>query len=234
MPTAHNSHSNMAGRTERQPQIVRRRSKLSLALKRAMDLVLSLILMVLSLPVLLLSAIAVRLDSPGPILWLQSRVGLNGKHFRIMKFRTMVIQDISQERYLRDLVRDGGRTADRGGRILKIQADPRITRVGQFLRRFGLNELPSILNVLKGDMSIVGPRAAHPYEIEFYSDRQKMRLNVKPGITGAWQILGQTTDFETMVEIDLEYVSRQSLMLDLLILIKTIPAIFRRSAFYLV
>jgi exopolysaccharide biosynthesis polyprenyl glycosylphosphotransferase len=193
--------------------------------KRTLDLVLGTILMVLSIPVLLACAVAVRLDSAGPVFFRQRRVGLRGRQFTIWKLRTMEAQ--AEEQRLELEYRN-----EADGLLFKIEDDPRITRVGRFLRRTSLDELPQLVNVLTGHMSLVGPRPPLPGEVTGYSDRTGRRLLVKPGITGLWQVSGRNKlSFEDYVRYDLLYVQNWSIALDLYILWKTVPAVvFRRGA----
>ena len=193
--------------------------------KRTLDLVLGSVLLLLSLPVLLVCAAAVRLDSPGPVFFKQHRIGLRGRRFRIWKLRTMHVG--AEEQRLELEYRN-----EADGLLFKIEDDPRVTRVGRFLRRTSLDELPQLVNVLAGHMSLVGPRPPLPGEVSGYSDRTGRRLLVKPGMTGLWQVSGRSRlSFEDYVRYDLLYVQNWSVALDLFILWKTIPAvIFRRGA----
>lgn len=193
--------------------------------KRILDLVLGTILLVLSAPVLLACAVAVRLDSPGPAFFKQRRVGLRGRQFTMWKLRTM--QSDAEEQRLELEYRN-----EAGGVLFKILNDPRITRVGRFLRRTSLDELPQLINVVSGHMSLVGPRPPLPGEVTDYSDRMGRRLIVKPGMTGLWQVSGRNElSFEDYVRYDLLYVQNWSVVLDLYILWKTVPAVlFRRGA----
>jgi exopolysaccharide biosynthesis polyprenyl glycosylphosphotransferase len=193
--------------------------------KRALDLVVGAIFMVLSLPVIAACAVAVKLDSPGPAFFKQRRVGLRGRQFTIWKLRTMQADAEGQRLEL-----EYRNEAD--GLLFKIEEDPRITRVGRFLRRTSLDELPQLFNVLAGQMSLVGPRPPLPGEVTGYSDRMGRRLLVKPGMTGLWQVSGRNKlSFEDYVRYDLLYVQNWSIALDLFILAKTVPAVlFRRGA----
>jgi lipopolysaccharide/colanic/teichoic acid biosynthesis glycosyltransferase len=181
--------------------------------KRIFDLIFSIIFIIIMLPMLFLIAILIKIDSPGPILYRNLRVGLNGKTLKLYKFRTMRL-DASEI----------GTEA-----IWKLRNDPRITRVGRFLRVTALDEVPSIFNILKGDLSFVGPRPANPYEVEHYSETQKQRLRIRPGLTGYWQVLGRENklfNIEEMVKMDIEYGEKQSLWFDLKILWKTVSIVF--------
>jgi len=226
MPIARDLREKKSDDTNRSHNEGEHTSRLYVFIKRSIDILLSGALIVLCIPVLLLIALVIKFDSRDPIFWSQVRVGKDGKHFRLLKFRTMVASDVPQSSYLQDLVKDAGKSTDHSDRVFKLIGDPRITRVGRFLRKYALDELPALLNVLRGDMSLVGPRALHPYEVEFFRLDQTNRFRVKPGITGIWQVSGQTQDFKEMVKMDIDYASRQSLVLDLSILLRTIPAAF--------
>jgi exopolysaccharide biosynthesis polyprenyl glycosylphosphotransferase len=168
---------------------------------------------------ILVVAVAVRIDSPGPVLFRQVRVGRNGKPFKVVKFRTMVEDAEELVIDLRDL-----NEAD--GPLFKISADPRVTRVGAVLRRFSIDELPQLWNVIRGDMSLVGPRPAIPSEVEGWLPELHERLRVKPGMTGMWQVNGRSAaSWDDYVRLDLYYVDNWSLTTDLAILAKTVPAV---------
>ena len=188
-------------------------------LKRALDLVLGSVLCLILLPVMAACALAIRLDSSGPIFFRQRRVGLRGQPFRIWKLRTMH----SDAEELQILLKERN---EADGLLFKIRQDPRITRVGRFLRRFSLDEVPQLINVLAGQMSLVGPRPPLPEEVGRYSDQLGRRLLVKPGMTGLWQVSGRSDlDFEDYVRYDLLYVQNWSVALDLYVLAKTVPAV---------
>lgn len=189
--------------------------------KRLLDIVFSgLALLVLS-PLLLIIAVAVRSDG-GPAVFLQERVGKDGKVFRLYKFRSMCVDADSPE-YLVWLSEHN----EMDGPVFKIRNDPRITRVGRFIRRTSLDELPQLLNIFLGDMSFVGPRPPLVSEVEQYTDYQRQRLLVKQGLTCYWQCSGRNNiSFDEWVELDLKYIRERSLWTDLKIVIKTIPAVF--------
>ncbi len=200
----------------------------SRAAKRLMDLALAVPVVIALSPLLALIALLVRLDSPGPALFIQPRVGGRFRRgrwaletFPFRKFRTMRLNadpDVHRQHVMRFIAGEDQAAVDH-----KIQNDARITRVGRWLRRFSLDELPQLWNVLTGDMSLVGPRPPIPYEVEVYTPEQMRRLAAKPGITGLWQVSGRSlTTFDGMVELDIEYARRQSLLFDLRILLKTI------------
>jgi len=194
----------------------RPRSRGSRVAKRALDVFGSAIGLLALSPVLLLLALAVKLTSRGPILFAQQRCGLSGQPFRFYKFRTMVKDADGRKGDLEHL-------NEMRGPVFKIRRDPRITVLGRLLRKLSLDELPQLWNVLRGDMSLVGPRPPTPDEVERYTPRQVQRLSVMPGITGLWQVSGRNdiADFERWIDLDLEYAHRWSLWLDLRILAKT-------------
>ena len=177
-------------------------------------------------PVFALIALLIRADSPGPVLFKQSRVGKDGQEFWFYKFRSMV-SDAEALRHLLEMQNE------RSGPVFKMKNDPRITRVGRVLRKFSLDELPQLINVLKGDMSLVGPRPALPKETEKYTARQRQRLLCLPGVTGLWQVSGRASlSFERSIELDLYYIERQSVGLYFRILLMTIPAVLRAEGAY--
>ncbi len=187
--------------------------------KRSMDLVGSAVGLVLLAPFLALIAVWVKRDSPGGVFFRQVRVGRDGRHFKVWKFRTMV-QDAERRRAELEHLSEGP------GLLFKLRDDPRVTRAGRFLRRYSLDELPQLFNVLTGEMSLVGPRPALPLEVEQYDDWVRNRLNVKPGITGLWQVSGRTeTSFTDYVRYDLFYIQNWSLYLDLWIIWRTFRAV---------
>jgi exopolysaccharide biosynthesis polyprenyl glycosylphosphotransferase len=193
------------------------------SLKRAFDLVVaSLLLLVLS-PILLTCALAVRLTSPGPVLFRQQRVGKDGSLFSMHKFRSMVAD---AEAHLQALQAQ----KDTDGPIFKLHRDPRITPVGRILRSFSLDELPQLLDVLCGNMSLVGPRPLPTYEVDLTDPWARNRLRVRPGLTGLWQVSGRhLLPFDDLIRYDLFYVENWSLSMDLYILVRTIPAVLFRS-----
>ena len=192
--------------------------------KRVMDIGIALVALVVLAPVLIAAAMAIKVSSPGPVLFRQRRIGRNGRSFEMYKLRTMVANaDPAIHRaYVSALMR--GEAGQDGG-LFKLASDPRITTVGRFLRRTSIDELPQLFNVVKGDMSLVGPRPPLPYEYELYDERARQRLSVLPGITGLWQVSGRSRlTFRQMIELDLAYVSQRSIWLDLTILLRT-PAV---------
>jgi exopolysaccharide biosynthesis polyprenyl glycosylphosphotransferase len=191
----------------------------ALLIKRGMDLVGAVVGLVLGAPLLALIALAIRLDSPGPVLFRQTRVGIRGKTFEIYKFRSMRQGADAELEQLRQL-----NEAD--GPIFKIRNDPRLTRVGRFLRHTSLDELPQLWNVLRGEMSLVGPRPPVPAEVSGYAEWHKKRLEVWPGMTGLWQVSGRSLlSFDEQVLLDIYYIENWSLWLDSQILLRTIPQV---------
>jgi len=195
--------------------------------KRPFDVLVATLILVITAPLALLIALIVRVTSTGPILFRQERLGRDSRPFVLYKFRTMYHgADVEVHRAYFKLYLQGDPAPGQGRSIYKLHRDPRITPPGGVLRRLGLDELPQLLNVIKGDMSLIGPRPPLPYEVEHYCPRDLLRLSVKPGITGLWQIHGRdVVDFKTMVDLDLEYIRRQSLGLDLKILLATVPSV---------
>ena len=176
-----------------------------------------------SAPVLALVCVLVKLQDGGPVLFRQERVGRGGRTFTLLKVRTMVVD--AEER-LEDLRADNER---QGGVLFKMQADPRVTRLGRLLRRSSLDELPQLINVLRGDMSIVGPRPALPEETARFSERLRRRASVRPGITGLWQVEARDSpNFRTYERLDLFYVENWTVALDLAIIVTTVPAVLSR------
>lgn len=193
-------------------------------IKRLIDVVASALLLILLSPVLLLAAALIKLTSPGPVMFVQKRLGLNKRHFGIYKFRTMVVDAEKRMKEIEHL-------NEVSGPVFKIKNDPRITRLGKFLRKTSIDELPQLLNVFKGDMSLVGPRPLPIRDYEGFSeDWQRRRFSVRPGITCLWQIGGRSSvSFEKWMELDLQYIDKWSLWLDFEILVKTIPAVLKGS-----
>lgn len=191
-------------------------------LKRVFDVVVGVVLLAVFLPVFLVTAIAIRVDSPGPILFRQQRAGLSGRSFQILKFRSMVLDAESR---LADLTR----RADAGNEVLfKLRRDPRVTSVGRIIRRYSIDELPQLLNVITGSMSLVGPRPPLMSEIRLYGPEARRRLLVKPGMTGLWQISGRSNlTWDETIRLDMYYVENWSLTTDLVILWRTAKAVLK-------
>jgi exopolysaccharide biosynthesis polyprenyl glycosylphosphotransferase len=199
---------------------------LPIAVKRGIDLVVSATALVLLLPVFVLIALAIRLDSRGPILFRQERVGFNRRRFHALKFRTMVEDADQQQAALEGL-------NEAQGPVFKIRNDPRITGIGRWLRRLSLDELPQLLNVLRGDMSLVGPRPLPLRDVSRIDvNAHKRRFSVRPGITCLWQVNGREPHFEDWIRADMEYIDNWSLSLDLRIILKTIPAVLTGKGAY--
>ena len=185
-------------------------------LKRVIDVLLASIVLIATTPLWLMLALAIKLDSPGPVIFTQERVGRRGRHFRFHKFRSM---HIDAEQRLAEVLAHN----EIDGPVFKMRNDPRITRVGVILRRTSLDELPQLINVLRGEMSLVGPRPPLPREVAQYRPSDMIRLHVKPGLTCLWQINGRSEiGFEQWMEYDREYVSSMSFWLDLNILMRTV------------
>ncbi len=195
--------------------------------KRLLDFMAALAGIVLLSPVFVGIALAVKLTSPGPALFVQTRVGRCGRHFRFYKFRSMYVDAEARKAAL------ASRNESADGVIFKMRDDPRVTRVGRFLRKSSLDELPQLFNVLLGDMSLVGPRPPLPSEVRAYTLEDRKRLNVIPGITGLWQISGRSDlPFRRQVQLDQAYIRSHSLVSDLKILLKTVPAILTGKGAY--
>jgi exopolysaccharide biosynthesis polyprenyl glycosylphosphotransferase len=190
-----------------------------LVVKRALDLAVSLFLFFVTLPIQLLAAIAIKLTSSGPVFFRQVRCGLNGRHFTLLKFRTMnagAEQRLFEVSHLNEM----------SGPVFKMSKDPRLTMVGRILRRLSIDELPQLVNVIRGDMSLVGPRPPLPEEVAHYQPWQRRRLSMNPGLTCLWQVSGRNeVDFDRWMALDLKYIDTWSPMLDLKILLKTVPAV---------
>ncbi len=193
----------------------------ALVIKRIIDIGFSSFLLILLSPLLIITAILIKLDSEGDVLFKQRRVGLNGRIFTLLKFRSM---EKGAHRKLRSLKKYN----EMRGPAFKMKDDPRITRVGRFIRKYSIDELPQLINVLKGDMSLVGPRPPIPNEVSEYLRKHRRRLSMRPGLTCTWQISGRNKipDFEKWTELDLEYIDNWSLKKDLILILKTIPAVF--------
>jgi lipopolysaccharide/colanic/teichoic acid biosynthesis glycosyltransferase len=207
--------------------------------KRSMDVLVALALLLVLLPLFAVLAVAIRLDSPGPIFFIQRRVSVTGQYFRrerprlrtfpMVKFRTMKSEasSLAHEAHIRDFMSGKlPRTTAAGAARFKLANDPRITRLGRYLRRTSVDELPQLINVLLGQMSLVGPRPLPVYEVVQYRGDARARFLAPPGITGLWQVSGRCDlPFTEMVALDLEYVRRRSIVLDLTILARTVPAV---------
>jgi exopolysaccharide biosynthesis polyprenyl glycosylphosphotransferase len=192
----------------------------ALAAKRLIDVSASFLLLIGLSPLMIMVALLIKLDSPGPVFFKQRRVGVNGRKFILLKFRSMVVD---AERLLPKLIKKN----EMQGPVFKLKNDPRVTRVGHWIRRFSIDELPQLINVLLGDMSLVGPRPPLPEEVSMYIRKHRRRLSMRPGLTCTWQVSGrnQNPDFDKWMEQDLEYIDNWSLAKDMKLLAKTIPAV---------
>lgn len=194
--------------------------------KRVVDVFGALILMVALLPLFGAVALVIRFESPGPILFRQKRLGRGGRPFTIFKFRTMCVGAEQEQEQLLHL-------NERNGPVFKLARDPRHTRVGRWIRRLSLDELPNLVNVLKGEMSLVGPRPPLPSEVQGYQDWQKRRLQAMPGITGLWQVSGRSElSFDEQCRLDIRYIENWSPWLDFWIMLRTIPAVLLARGAY--
>ncbi len=196
-------------------------------IKTFLDVFLSLILLILLSPVFLITAIIIYITDPGPIFYTAPRVGLDGAVFGFIKFRSMYVDaDKMKDKLMQQ-------NESTGGVIFKMRHDPRVTKIGRFIRRFSIDELPQLINVLKGDMSLVGPRPPLPREVMEYTLEDRKRLHVKPGITCLWQIKGRSDiPFQQQVQLDMQYIRSQNFWNDALILLKTIPAVISGKGAY--
>ncbi|MDY6897422.1 MAG: sugar transferase, partial [Cyanobacteriota bacterium] len=197
-------------------------------LKRYFDFCISALFILFAAPIYLLIALLIKLDSPGPVFYKQTRIGLHGKSFKVWKFRTMVTNADELQKQLE------ARNETTDGILFKIKDDPRITRVGKFLRQYSLDEFPQLFNVLFGEMSLVGPRPLPVRDVEKFSEHHFIRQEVLPGITGLWQISGRSDiiDFEKVIDLDKTYMENWSLSLDLQIILQTIKVILDKKGAY--
>lgn len=204
--------------------IINAESNLYLFLKRIIDIIFSLIGIIVLIPVFIIIATIVKLDSSGPILYNHSRLGKNKKKIRVIKFRTMVS---NSEDIFKNLSKD---KKEEYYMNFKLEEDPRITKVGHFLRKTSLDELPQLLNILIGNMTLVGPRPIVEKEVEKYSGYEDKLFSVKPGLTGLWQVSGRSdTTYEERVLMDIEYIDKKSIIMDFSIMLKTITAVIRKN-----
>jgi lipopolysaccharide/colanic/teichoic acid biosynthesis glycosyltransferase len=204
--------------------------RFQLFLKRLIDISISVLGLIFLSPVLGIIALAIKIDSRGPVLYAHKRVGKDGRPFKMYKFRSMVTgaSDAKYMEYLRLLIESERENPDKAMPYRKLEDDPRITRVGRFLRRFYFDELPQLFNILKGEMSLVGPRPHVQYEVDNYTEEQRRRMTVKPGVTGLWQASGKVnSSFNELIAMDLEYIDGWSLSLDFQIVLTTISVILK-------
>lgn len=197
-------------------------------IKRATDIAGGLVGIILSFPIMLITAIAIKLDSPGPVIFKQTRVGQNGRQFKIYKFRSMYVDAEERKKELM------AKNEIEGGVMFKMKDDPRITRVGKFIRKTSIDELPQFFNIVGGSMSLVGTRPPTLDEVEKYKRKQWRRISIKPGLTGMWQVNGRSKidNFDDIVEMDVEYIDNWSLWLDIKIILKTVLVILKRDGAY--
>ena len=201
-------------------QIERKNNALYEVSKRALDIIASFLGLIILSPILLIVAILIKLESKGPALFSQSRIGLSGKQFKMYKFRSMV-QNAEE---LKDKL---AKQNEMSGPMFKMKDDPRVTKVGKFIRKTSIDELPQLLNVLKGEMSLVGPRPSLPKEVEKFESWILRRLDVKPGLTCYWQVSGRNNiDFYDWMKLDLKYVDERGFWLDIKLIFKTVGVLF--------
>lgn len=207
-------------------------------LKRAFDIFAAAVMLLVLSPLMLGIAFLVKRASPGPILFVQERLGRDGQPFRFYKFRSMThnSDDAIHRQFASMFIngdKDGCADSNNGDAVFKLKKDPRITAIGSFLRRTSIDELPQLFNVLKGDMSLVGPRPPIAYEIENYQPWHMERLKAIPGLTGLWQVSGRSSvSFDEMVRLDVRYINDWTLFMDMRILLKTIPVVLRGTGGY--
>ena len=188
--------------------------------KRGLDILASAVLLIMLAPLFAVVALAIKIDSTGPVFFRQTRVGYRGEHFKLWKYRSMYMD---AEKRKQELLK---RNDIEGNLLFKMKDDPRVTGVGRFIRKYSIDELPQLWNVLTGDMSLVGPRPAVPAEVSQYSSQQRGRLLAVPGITCIWQVGGRSTiPFEQQVQMDIDYIKNQSTWLDIKLLFLTVPAV---------
>jgi lipopolysaccharide/colanic/teichoic acid biosynthesis glycosyltransferase len=229
--------SKLEGSVSREVQVsaAARGRRLHYWLKDVLDMIIGVVALGAFSPVLLIVALAVKLDSPGPAIFKQKRIGKDGNKFTVWKFRSMYLNadDRPHREALKKLVEGEPVTNADGQGFFKPADDPRVTRLGKFLRATGLDELPQVFNILRREMSVVGPRPAIPYELDLYKEWHHRRLAVRPGVTGLWQVKRHDTqNFDDVIRLDLEYIDSFSIWLDLKIILLTFPMIlFRRWTF---
>lgn len=201
--------------------IINKRESLTYKIsKRALDIIASAIGLIVLSPILIIVAILIKLESKGPAIFSQKRIGLDGKEFKMYKFRSMVQ---NAEKLKKELEKQN----EMSGPMFKIKNDPRVTKVGRFIRKTSIDELPQLINVLKGDMTLVGPRPSLPNEVEKFEAWMLKRLEVKPGLTCYWQVSGRNNiDFEEWMKLDLKYVNDMSFLLDIKLIFKTVGVLF--------
>ena len=207
-------------------EIYRRKSAVYKLIKRLMDVLVSAAALVVLSPVFLITAVAIKCEDNGPVFFAQQRAGKDMKPFRMYKFRSMYV---NADEKLSEMMKDNEQT----GHAFKIKNDPRVTKTGKVIRRFSIDELPQLINIIKGDMSIVGPRPILTFQMEECSQYEKQRLVVQPGLTCYWQIGGRANiKWEEWVELDLDYIEDMSLWTDIKMIVKTVPAVFDSDGAY--
>ena len=202
-----------------------------LIVKRILDLLFSILILIPLFIVIAIIAVLIRIDSKGPIFFRQKRIGMNGVEFDLFKLRSMYVDSDdsvhreSIKQYMNGAALNGKENSDN---LYKLVDDPRVTRVGQFIRKYSIDELPQFINVLRGEMTLVGPRPPLPYEVEEYGPHEWIRLFGKPGLTGTWQVYGRSrVPFQEMVDMDIEYLGHQSILLDLKLIALTLPVMLQ-------
>ncbi|MBU3138165.1 sugar transferase [Clostridium gasigenes] len=200
--------------------IVESENKLYLFSKRTLDIVASLIGLIVLSPIIVITGILIRIESKGPIIFSQNRIGLNGRKFKMYKFRSMVLNAEALKTKLLE-------QNEMSGPMFKMKEDPRITKTGKFIRKTSIDELPQLINVLKGEMSLVGPRPSLPQEVEKFEPWMMKRIEVKPGLTCYWQVSGRNNiDFEAWMQLDIDYVNDRNFLLDIKLIFKTFFVLF--------
>ena len=202
-----------------------------LRVKRILDLVFTILILIPLFIVIAIIAVLIRIDSKGPIFFRQKRIGMNGVEFDLFKLRSMYVDsDDSVHRESIKQYMNGAALNDKESldNLYKLVDDPRVTRIGQFIRKYSIDELPQFINVLRGEMTLVGPRPPLPYEVEAYGPHEWIRLFGKPGLTGTWQVYGRSrVPFQEMVDMDIEYLGHQSILLDLKLIALTLPVMLQ-------
>lgn len=207
-------------------------------LKRAFDLLVSLLALLVAGPVMLIIALIIKRSSPGPVFFIQERLGRDGRPFKFYKFRSMKhnSDDAIHRQFAAMFINgdnEGCSASNEGEEVFKLKADPRITRIGAWLRKTSMDELPQLINIIKGDMSLVGPRPPISYEIENYQPWHMERLKAVPGLTGIWQVSGRSeVSFDDMVRMDVRYINQWSFWQDLAIIFKTVPVVLKGTGGY--
>ena len=205
-------------------------------IKRAMDVLGASLILLLASPLMVLASLAIKLSSPGPVFYVHDRVGFRGQVFPFIKFRSMHLNndDTIHREYTKKWIEENAAHSEdsEGGELHKIEDDPRIFSAGKFIRRYSIDELPQLFNVLKGDMSLIGPRPALPYEVEVYREWHRRRFEAPPGITGLWQVSGRNRlSFEEMIKLDIDYLENWSIWMDIQILFRTIRVVLFEGAY---